>query len=85
MTLANLKAVKDQEAEDSWFDDSSEDETYSLYHDGSKPLTGNEDTCLSAWSNNLYGLKDGGSFDEDDDSVILFFGKIKKKGEPIQV
>ena len=84
MTLANLKAVKDQEAEDSWFDDSSEDETYSLYHDGSKPLTGNEDTCLSAWSNNLYGLKDGGSFDEDDDSVIPFFGKIKK-GEPIQV
>ena len=94
VTLADLKAVKDQEAEDLWYGASSEDVTYSVYHDGSEPMTGDEDICLSAWSNDSYGLKGGGSFDEDDDSldddslddsVIPFCGNNFKKGEPIQV
>ena len=42
-SLTNLKAVKDQAC----WDDSSENKTYSVYHDGSKPLTGDEDLCLS--------------------------------------
>ena len=57
-TLATFVAVKDQEGEDLWWDDSSDDETWSVYHDGSEPLTGDEDICLSAWSGDSYGIKD---------------------------
>ena len=80
-TLANLIAVKDQEGEDSWWDDSSDDERCSVYHDGSKPLTGDEDMCLSAWSDDSYGIRDTFTSDKDDDGVTPVCGKSFKKGE----
>ena len=80
-TLATLVALKDQAGEYSRWDDSSDDETWSVYYDGSEPSTFDEDIFLTSWSDNSYGIKDTFTSDKEDDGVSPICNKSFKKGE----
>ena len=66
-TLATLVARKDQRGEYSRWDDSSDDDTWSMYYDGSEASTFAEEIFLTSWSDDSYGIKDTFTSDEDDD------------------
>ena len=50
-----------------------------MYVHGSEPLTGDEDICLSAWSDDSHRIKDTFTSDEDDDGVLPFVAKALKR------
>lgn len=78
-TLATLVARKDQTGEYSRWDDSSDDDTWSVYYDGSEASTFAEEIFLTSWSDDSLGIKDTFTSDEEDNGVSPICDKSFKK------